>query len=85
MAPIDPVTPITITGEGGFEGLMTLQAMAIHGAPLTHEDRIARQVIANRLSLPPEVYNFLVFGERAPVATAVALKDTAPEQNPSSP
>ena len=43
--------------------MINLQRLAITGAPLTREDRMARQVLANRLSLSPELYNLLVFGE----------------------
>ena len=52
-----------------FQDLKTLHQMAMAGAPLTREDRLARQVIDNALSPGPEIYNFLVFGDvDAPVA-----------------
>lgn len=43
--------------------IIEIQRMAARGRPLTKEDRLARQVIANHLTFSPEVYNFLVFGE----------------------
>ena len=43
--------------------MIRLQRLAITGAPLTREDRLARQSLASHLSLSPELYNLLVFGE----------------------
>ena len=40
-----------------------LNRMASQCPPLTYEDRIARQALANGLLIPPEVYNYLRFGE----------------------
>ena len=40
-----------------------LQALAVGGPPKTLDDRRARQVYANRLILPPAIYDMLVFGE----------------------
>ena len=74
-----------ITAEGGFDDLMTLQKLAITGAPLTREDRLARQVIANRLQLPPNVYNFLVFGEQDTASPIRALTAPGTETSSSSP
>ena len=70
------------SSPASFDGLLQLQLMAISGAPLTREDRLARQVIANRLSLPPDVYNYLVFGEQIPATAAPAITDTAGSPSP---
>ena len=51
-------TALTSTND-----MLRLQRLAITGAPLTREDRLARQTLASRLSLSPELYNLLVFGE----------------------
>ena len=40
-----------------------LQALAVGWPPGTLDDRYARQVYANRLSLSPAIYYILVFGE----------------------
>ena len=43
--------------------LLRLRKLALTGPPISREDRIDRQVMANRLSLTPQLYNLLVFGE----------------------
>ena len=43
--------------------MIALHKLALTGPPLTREDRLARQVMANTLSLTPALYNLLVFGE----------------------
>ena len=56
--------------------MIRLQRLALTGAPVTREDRLARQVLANRLHLAPEIYNMLVFGETEDTESP-ALNDTA--------
>ena len=66
--------PVTVSRQGStedFARLLSLHQMALTGPPLSREDRLARQVIANQLSLTPEVYNSLVFGEN-PVTEVVS-------------
>ena len=46
-----------------YAKMAALQQLAMRGAPLSREDRVARQIIANQLQLSPGMYNFLVFGE----------------------
>ena len=53
--------------------MLGLQRLAITGPPLTREDRLARQTLANRLALSPELYNLLVFGEVAQDTETPAL------------
>ena len=61
--------------------------LALAGPPLSREDRLARQVLANGLSLSPQVYNLLVFGESEdtdttdPIATC-ALPPPTTSQSP---
>ena len=43
--------------------LELLNRKASQRPPLTYEDRIDRQALANGLLIPPEVYNYLRFGE----------------------
>ena len=62
--------------------MLNLQRLAMTGAPLTREDRMARQTLANRLSLSPELYNLLVFGEMSddtePTGTATCALPPVP-------
>ena len=58
------------------QAMIRLQRMALTGAPITREDRLARQTLANRLTLAPEIYNMLVFGETDDT-DAQAINDTA--------
>ena len=53
--------PLTV--EDSFSQLISLQQLAMSGAPLTREGRLARQTIASSLQLSPQMYNYLVFGE----------------------
>ena len=54
---------VTVFRDGGsgvaapLSPLEPLNAMAARGPTLTYEDRIARQNLANGLTIPPEVYN----------------------------
>ena len=59
-------SPISVTapGQSSFESLLKLQNMAIRGAPLSREERLYRQSLASSLSLDPQVYNYLCFGEQ---------------------
>ena len=67
-----------------FAKMLTLQQLAMRGAPLSREDRVARQVIANQLHLSPQMYNYLVFGESDTAdAEPGAITDAQP--NSSSP
>ena len=43
--------------------MFKLHRLALRGPPLSREDRLARQTLAAHLSLSPELYNMLVFGE----------------------
>ena len=60
---------VTPTGRGpivaddSFTHSVALQKLAMHRAPLTRGDRLARQMLAIQLQLPPKMYNYLVFGE----------------------
>ena len=56
--------------------------MAMAGAPLTREDRRARQVVANKLSLPSDLYIFLDFGGKPDRPAIPAIAAPAPD-NPS--
>ena len=51
--------------------------MAMAGPPLSREDRLARQALANRLHLDPQICNMLVFGETPDDTGRPALTDTA--------
>ena len=57
--------------------MMALRRLALPGPPLTREDRISRQDLADRLALPPELYNLLVFGESGDTAAA-SIADIPP-------
>ena len=46
-------------GTGAEAMMWDLLRMAACGPPMTFEDRTARNVLANPLRLPPEVYNCL--------------------------
>ena len=59
------------------QAMIRLQRMALAGTPVTREDRLARQALANRLTLAPEIYNMLVFGETPGDTDGHAINDTA--------
>ena len=64
--------------------LLALRKLALTGPPLNREDRLARQVMANRLSLTPELYNLLVFGETDDAGTVPRIATCAfPPPGPS--
>ena len=75
-------TAVSVTEETNYDALMTLQGMALRGAPLTCPDRLNRQALASALRLPPEIYNYLVFGGReaegAETMGPLPLSDSAP-------
>ena len=58
---------VTVSHDGASavtpSPLEMLGRLASQGPPLTYEDRIMRQQLANGLTIPPEVYNYLCFGE----------------------
>ena len=83
-APANPVSPQeTVTPP--TSPLEILAQLSPQGPPQSYEDRIARQLLANGQSLPPEVYNFLCFGEGI-VQPAPQLSVTAPtpSENPDT-
>ena len=69
-------TTATVTASESMEAMLALQTMALRGAPLDRQDRLNRQHLASSLRLPPEIYNYLVFGER--VEDTEALADAQP-------
>ena len=54
---------VEVTRPSETQTMVALQRLALTGPPLSREDRIARQALASRLTLSPEIYNLLVFGE----------------------
>ena len=54
---------VEVTRPSEAQTMLALQRLALVGPPLTREDRLARQSLASRLTLSPELYNLLVFGE----------------------
>ena len=68
---------VTRPSEDTDRTMFSLQRLAMTGPPLTREDRLARQTLASRLSLSPELYNLLVFGEVAQDTETPAL-DSGP-------
>ena len=53
--------------------------MALRGAPLGRQERLNRQSLASSLKPPPEIYKYLVFGEKADTG---ALLDGTPGADP---
>ena len=54
---------VEVTRPSETQTMIALQRLALTGPPLTREDRLARQSLANRLTLSPQLYNLLVLGE----------------------
>lgn len=64
---------------------MALRNLDTRRRPLSREGRLSRQMIAIALILPPDLYTYLVFGEKQSDTgpnVAVALKDTDPPKSP---
>ena len=58
-------------GSEAMGALLELQTLSLAGPPSTRENRLKRQGLASKLSLSPDLYNHLVFGEST-------LSDNAP-------
>ena len=69
---------VEVTRPNETQTMMALHRLAFTGAPLTREDRIARQSLANQLTLSPELYNLLVFGEEEEGSHPAAVTDAPP-------
>ena len=83
---------VEVTRLSETQTMVSLQRLALAGPPLTREDRLARQTLASRLTLAPEIYNLLVFGEDEEghlpqqIADGPGTSSTPPDTaNPPSP
>ena len=81
---IRSIAGVSVDGSDEFMKMMALQQLAMRGPPITRDDRMARQVIANQLHLSPQMYNFLVFGEQD-TDTNLPPSITDAPTNPPSP
>ena len=73
------------TGHDNMEAMLALQSLAMTGAPCDRQDRLNRQHLASSLHLPPEIYNYLVFGERETDTAAIADQSAIQDPPPPSP
>lgn len=56
--------------------MLPLRKMALSEPPVAREDMLSRHVVENRLSLTPEIYNLLAFGETEESSASTAKAPT---------